>query len=64
MSVGNAQSAARRISDFIDRVRTYVGREPSVVVVFAEDYDAIKGKEPPALKPYRIERGPSVEEYR
>lgn len=60
--IGNESSALQRVFTFIDGVRRYLGREPHRVVLFAEDYDAIRNR-PPALKPYELVRGPSVTEY-
>jgi len=60
--IGNESSALQRVFTFIDGVRRYLGREPQRVVLFAEDFDAIRTR-PPALKPYELVRGPSVYEY-
>lgn len=60
--IGNESSALQRAFSFIDRVRRYLGREPQRVILFAEDFDAIKQR-PPALKPYELVRGPSVLDY-
>lgn len=61
MRIGNPDSVMQRVESFVARVREYVGKEPEVIVLFAEDYDAIdtqryEGK-------YRFVRGPSVSEY-
>ena len=61
--IGNESSALQRVFTFIDGVRRYLGREPRRVVLFAEDFDAMRTR-PPALKPYELVRGPSIEEYR
>ena len=60
--IGNESSALQRAFTFIDGVRRYLGREPKRVILFAEDFDAIKHR-PPALEPYELVRGPSIEEY-
>lgn len=61
-AIGNESSALQRALAFIDGVRRYLGREPQRVILFAEDFDAIKHR-PPALKRYELVRGPSVHEY-
>jgi hypothetical protein len=61
--IGKEYSALHRVFAFIDGVRRYIGREPKRVILFAEDFDAISSR-PPALEPYELVRGPSIEEYR
>lgn len=55
----------QRIHDYVDRYKYYMGRKPHVIILFAEDYDAILDDAPRLTKRYgfRLERGPSVEEY-
>ena len=60
---GDASSALQRIRNFAERWRDYMGKPPDVVVAFAEDYDALD-LSAFTQEPYRVERGPSVEEYR
>jgi hypothetical protein len=61
--LGDCSSATQRILNFAERWRDYMGEPPRVVVAFAEDYDALD-LSAFERQPYRVERGPSVEEYR
>lgn len=61
-AIGNQSSALQRVKNFVERYAGYMRREPDVIVLFAEDFDAIdvlnyQGK-------YRFVRGPSRDEYR
>lgn len=59
--IGNKDSAIERIAHFVAEFRRMLQRDPEVIVLFSEDYDAIdvnayKGR-------YRFIRGPSIVEY-
>lgn len=63
--IGNRDSALHRMQSFVENVTTYLGRRPTAVVLFAEDYDAIADNVARLEKRerMRIERGPSINEY-
>lgn len=62
--IGDESSAVQRALNFVEGVRLYLGHEPRRVILFAEDYDAIRLEAlHPTLKRYELVRGPSVAEY-
>jgi hypothetical protein len=63
VTIGNRQSAKERVVTYAERFRHYLGRPPAEVIVSAEDFDVLDPRWFDAL-PYRIVRGPSVQEYR
>jgi hypothetical protein len=60
--IGDPRTAVHRVVEYVERHTRYLGRPPEIVVVFAEDYDALGLQF--SHKPFRVVRGPSVEEYR
>lgn len=69
--IGVRISALQRLRNFCERYRDYFGRNPSKVILFAEDYDALLDAfhaRDLRLKDHvpqncAIERGPSIQEY-
>lgn len=60
--IGNPDSAAQRVRNFVARVYAYTGYVPTRVIVFAEDFEALDPTEFVG-EPYTVECGPSIAEY-
>lgn len=60
--IGDQKDAIKRVVSYVERAVGYLGRPPSTVVVFAEDYDALDLRRF-RHQPHKIVRGPSVQEY-
>jgi len=60
--IGQGHSAIKRVIDFAERYERFMGRQPTTIVVFAEDY-AVLDKRRLSHKPWRVVPGPSVQEY-
>lgn len=61
-TIGDSKNARERVVLYAERFREYTGRVPETVVVFAEDFIALDLEFFRAM-PYRVVRGPSVQEY-
>ena len=65
--VGDSTSALARIAEYAAEFKRCLRRRPDVVILFAEDYDALTTNEITIIsrqQKCRLVRGPSVEEYR
>jgi hypothetical protein len=62
-AIGDKRDAHERVVSFAERFKAFMGRPPAEVVVFAEDFAALDLESFRSM-PYRVVRGPSVQEYR